>query len=125
MAFYRAVVSTDSGGDGDNLDANGNPVWNGSFQGYLAGIRYEFDAGTAATADTTVSEPVGLKRTIDSLTDTNTATTRTPSNAVTGATDFFLPYLVDSANLKVVVAQGGADVTDAVTVIVQIEEGRR
>lgn len=113
--YISSAITTDGSGDGTTSD------WNGSFSGKLVGVRYEYSGSTAATADTTLSETNGLKRTLDTVTDGNTNVTRNPAFAVTGATDFYLPYFVDSNNLTVTIAQGGATVTDAVQVTVMIE----
>jgi len=122
MPYYIATVTTDASGDGNNLDSGGNPVWNAQFRGYLVGVRYAFSGSAASGADTTLDEPHGLQRTIDSLTDTNTDATRHVAAAIEGSTESYMGYYVDSTNLRVVVAQGGASVTDAVTVYVLIDE---
>lgn len=119
MAFYAATVTTDASGDGTNLDANGNPQWNGQFRGRLMGLRFVPDASPEVGTDTTVAETQGLLRTIHTFTDTTTDTTVHPAAAITGATDAYLPYYVESANLKVTVAQGGNAKT--VTIIALIE----
>ena len=125
MAWYKATVSTDGSGDGTNL-TNGRPVWSGNFYGFLMGVRLDFSGSAAAGSDTTLTEINGLQRTLVSLTDTNTDTTLNPQieitdNAGTGKASYS-PAIVDSANLKVTVAQGGATVTDHVAVFVEILE---
>ena len=125
MGFYTASISTDGSGDGTNLSAIGNPVWNADFHGFLMGILID-DNGAAATVDVTITEPSGLKRTILTGTDVTADTNYNPQQAVQTnaavATGTYVPYLVDSSNLKVTVAQGGATITNAIIVTVQIAE---
>lgn len=116
--FYVATVTTDASGDGTNLNALGNPVWNGNFEGKLRGVRFE-NAAYDATADITLAEPNGLKRTIDSLGDSQTPTNHIPYEEPTGSTDFFVPFCVNSNNLKVTVAQGGNAKTGSVVVLIE------
>lgn len=127
MAFYTATVSTDGSGDGDNLDSNNNPVWSGKFKGLLLGVKFDFSGSAASTADTTLSEVSGFTRTIASLTDSNTDTQFYPQVQATdsggsGITGVYQHMLVDSSNLKVVIAQGGTSITDAVIVIIQVTD---
>lgn len=127
MAYYTATVTTDASGDGDNLDANGNPQWSGIFSGLLLAVKYDFSASADAGSDTTLTEPHGLARTLCSLTDSNTDTTFYPQAQGTTAAGVAIDanyqhYFVDSSNLKVTIADGGADVTGAVKVIVQVVE---
>lgn len=125
MGYYAATVSTDGSGDGTNLDALGNPVWNGFFKGLFMGARLD-DNGAAVTVDITLSEPNGLQRTILAKTDVTADITHNPQWLVqTNAgvdTTFYSPFYVEAANLKVTIAQGGATVTDAVKVIILIAE---
>lgn len=128
MTFYTATVSTDASGDGTNLDDNGNPQWSGVFSGLLMAVKFDFAAGTDAGADTTLTEPQGLGRTIATETDSKTDITFYPQVASTdneGAalTGVYQHMLVDSSNLKVTIADGGNAVAGAVKVIVQVIEG--
>ena len=117
VSFHRSdAITTDGSGDGTTT------AWRSYFNGELVGLRYVFSGSTAATADTTLSEQNGLARTIDSVADSATNITKNPANAVLGATDAFTPYYVDSANLTLTIAQGGATVADAVYIIVMIKE---
>lgn len=125
MGFYTATISTDGSGDGTNLDANGNPSWNGPFRGLLLGIHVD-DNGAAATVDVTINEPAGLKRTILDVDDVTSDTNYNPQNPTQTnagvATGAYAPYHVDSTNLKVTIAQGGTSVTAAIIVTVSIAE---
>lgn len=113
IGFYSATVTTDSSGDGTSTD------WNGKFSGLLRGVRISFGASPAATTDTTLTEPNGLLRTIATWTNTDTAATSHPALAITGATDAFMPYAVDSNNLLVTVDEGGDTKTVTVTVLIE------
>ena len=127
MGIYVATVSTDGSGDGTNLDALGLTKWNGIFRGLLTAVKFDYSASTDAGADTTLTEISGLQRTL--ITKSNSATdftaypriqaTDSGGTAIAGAYEF---ARVDSANLKVTIAQGGATVTDAIRVIVDILE---
>lgn len=120
MGFYSATVTTDSSGDGTNLNALGNPQWSGSFRGLLRGVRVTFGASPTAGTDTTLAEISGMTRTLHTFTDVVTATNAFPAAAIDGATDAYMPHYVDSASLKVTVVQGGNGKT--VTVGLLIEE---
>lgn len=119
MAFYTATVTTDGSGDGDNLDANGNPQWSGIFHGDLMGVRVTFGASPDAGTDTVLSEISGLSRTIHTFTNTATATNAFPAADIEGATDAYLPHYVESTNLKVLVDEGGDTKTVTVTVLIR------
>lgn len=125
LTYYSARIDSDGSGDGDNLDS-GRTTWSGTFSGILYGVRVEYGGTPAATTDTTVSEPNGLQRTILTLTDTNTDTTYNPQVEIQTnagvATGLYSHYLVDSANLQVVIADAVVDTTDAVVVYVGILE---
>ena len=124
MGFYTASVSTDGSGDGTN-SVNGRCIWNGSFHGLLMGIRID-DNGAAATVDVTITEPNGLMRTILTVTDITSDTSYNPQSptqtSAAVATTFYIPFRVDSNNLKVTVAQGGTSITNAIIVTVDILE---
>lgn len=119
MGFYSTTVTTDASGDGTNLDALGNPAWNGSFRGLLRGVRITFGASPTAGTDTTLTEISGMTRTIHTFTDVVAAANVFPAAAVQGATDFFMPHYVDSANLKVTVAQGGNGKTVTIGLLIE------
>jgi hypothetical protein len=126
VAIYQTTVSTNGSGDGTNLDANGNPQWNGYFRGLLMAVKFDFASATDAGSDTTLTEPVGLGRTLATLANSKTDTTFYPrvletDNAAVSIGSYTMMQ-VDSGNLKVTIAQGGATVTGAVTVIVDILE---
>lgn len=124
MGLFIANISTDGSGDGSNMDT-GVPVWNGSFVGILMGVLID-DNGADAGADITISEPYGLKRTILAVTNVASDTTYNPQQEIqtnaAAATGLYNPYLVNSSNLRVVVAQGGATITNAIKVTVLILE---
>jgi hypothetical protein len=124
MGLFHCSISTDGSGDGTNL-VGGNPTWDGIFTGLIMGIFID-DNGAAAGADVTISEPEGLKRTILTATDVNADTTYNPQNVIQTnaavATTQYNPFYVESNNLKVTVAQGGATVTAAIKVTVLILE---
>lgn len=124
MGWYTASVSTDGSGDGTNL-SSGNPVWNANFKGLLMGLRVD-DNGADATADVTIAEPSGLVRTIQTVTDITTDTTYNPQQEIKTTagvgTGLYNPFYVESNNLKVTVAQGGATITNAIIVTVLIME---
>lgn len=107
MGYYVTTVTTNSSGDGTNLDALGNPAWSGSFCGDLMGVRITFGASPTAGTDTTLAEIGGMTRTLHTFTDVVTATNVFPAAEIDSATDAFMPHHVDSSNLKVTVAQGG------------------
>ena len=113
IGFYSTTVTTDASGDGTSAD------WNGKFHGKLVGLRISFGGSPTAGTDTTLTEPNGLLRTIATWTDTVTAATSHPAAAITGATDAFMPYYVDSNNLLVTVDEGGEDKTVTVTVLIE------
>jgi hypothetical protein len=127
VAFYTATVSTDGSGDGTNLDSLGNCKWNGDFSGLLMAVKFDFASATDAGADTTLTEPVGLGRTIGTVSNSKTDTTMYPrvleTDTLGASIGTYTQMVVDSHNLKVTIAQGGATVTDAVKVIVQVLEG--
>lgn len=118
MGFYTTTVTTDASGDGTNLDALGNSQWSGVFRGMLMGMRVEFGASPDAGTDTVLSEPKGLKRTIQTLTDTSTSTNKHPVVAADGVSGASVYYFVESSNLKVTVAGGGDTKTVIVTVLI-------
>ena len=124
MGLYHCTISTDGSGDGTNL-SGGNPQWTGHFCGLLMGVFID-DNGAAATADVTIAEIAGLKRTILTGTDVTADTAYNPqsptqTNAAV-ATGLYSPFYLESSNLKVTVAQGGTSVTNAIIVTVLILE---
>lgn len=128
MAEYFATISTDGSGDGTNISATtpiGKPLWNADFYGALMGVRVD-DNGADAGVDVTLSEPYGEQRTILAVTNVASDTTYNPTRLMqdTAGADGTqrTHFLVRSNNLKVTVAQGGATITDAIKVIVDILE---
>lgn len=119
MGYYFTTVTTDGSGDGTNLNAGGIPQWNGQFCGELMGVRITFGASPTAGTDTTLTEISGMTRTIQTFTDTVTATNAFPAAAIDGADDAYLPHYVESSNLKVTVAQGGSAKTVTVGVLIK------
>lgn len=126
MGFYSTTISTDGSGDGTNL-SGGVLQWTGFFRGNLRGVFID-DNGAAATVDITINEPNGLKRTILTATDLTSDTAYNPmwqavTNAAVAIADSYTPFLVESSNLKVTIAQGGTSITGAIIVTVLVEEG--
>lgn len=114
-----AVISTDGSGDGNNA-SNGRTLWSADFQGVIIGVRLEYN-GAAAGSDVTLSEPRGIQRSFLTATDTNTDTTYLQSD-MSYTNNNISDYIVDSQNLQVAIAQGGASVTNALKVIVTVLE---
>lgn len=115
--FYQTTVTTDGSGDGTNT-VNGRITWDTPFNGILVGVRLEI-SGLDATADVTIDEPSGLQRSFVTSTDSNTNVTvlQAGMSYTDGNTT---DYLVDSNNLQVTIAQGGA--TNTATIIVGVLE---
>lgn len=119
MNIIQLTVSTDGSGDGAATD----PVQR---DGYVLQWHADFAAGTAATADTTLScvSSTGPDITIDSIANSATDAWRRPlavANVPGGAagTDAIMP-IGFRGNLKVTVAQGGATVASAVVVTIYL-----
>lgn len=113
VGYYSTTVTTDASGDG-------TATWETKFNGKLVGLRVEFGATPESTTDTTITEPSGLQRTIQTWTNQSSDVTAHPAALIAGATDAYLPYYVDSANLLVTVDEGGD--TKTVTVIALVED---
>lgn len=113
IGFYSTTVTTDASGDG-------TATFTQTFSGFLRGVRIAFGDTPAGTTDTTLTETTGLQRTLATFTNTNAESTVHPAAAIEGATDAYMPYVIDSSGLLVTVAQGGD--TKTVTVTLLIEE---
>jgi len=125
---YTVAIATSAGGAGSNL-VNGRCQWNGVFNGKVLGFRLEYHASADAGTDVTITEPSGLKRTFVNAANNNASKNIFP---VQPATDnaggnisghYYDAIGVDSSNLLVSVAEAGAALNPAVTVIIQVDDG--
>lgn len=119
MQTVILTLSTDAQGDGVVTDFTVR-------KGYVTSVHFNFAAGTDAGADTTllcVSEN-GPNVTIETVANSATdvwkyprALTNEPGSAA-GTNDTPIPF---HGKLRVTMAQGGAEVTDAVTVTITVD----
>jgi len=112
--FYSITLKTDTDGSGDGTDAR-------IAQGFVEAIKVDFAAGTDAGADTTLVDHLG--RTLVTITNSKTDIWIYPrleetSNAGVGLGTYTRPLV--NGGLTLTIAQGGATVTDAVTLTVQL-----
>jgi len=121
MTFYTLKVDTDSGGDGTG-------TFNGLYaKGYIEAIRLDFNASADAGINVTITEPRGVVRTLLDINTSNTDATYHPriqaqNTSGAGETEYSQRPYIETDNFLVTVDSAGAELTSAVTVIVQLIE---
>lgn len=120
MTTVTLTLSTDAQGDGVATDTIVR-------EGYVTSVHFNFAAGTDAGADTTllcVSEN-GPDVTIDSVANSATDAWKYPralTNAPGAAAALNDTPIYFRGKLRVTIAQGGAEVADAVTVTITVDK---
>lgn len=107
-----------------NASGSGTSDYSPMLWGVLWGFIFDFSASAPSTTDVTVKASVaGQEVTLLTLTDVNTdgaypiqMTSYTPANVAAG----YVHYILTGEKIYFTVAQGGASVTDCVTMVIKV-----